>query len=107
DYLDRDYVLNGSSQVGYGARNVDMSGCEIEPASTASTGNGISITPGNSTNACKGNIKDVQEYTAGYWFNLIAGPQGRLRQGIQYSLIRRDLWSGAGGTLNPGGGAHG
>ena len=34
-------------------------------------------------------------------------PRARLRQGIQYSLIRRDLWSGAGGTANPGNGAHG
>ncbi len=59
---------------------------------------------------CKGNNKDVQEFTAGYWWNIIAGPKGRLRQGIQYSLIRRDLWSGAAGTgsvTNPDGGAYG
>jgi hypothetical protein len=57
----------------------------------------------------------VQEFTVGYWWNIIAGPQGRLRQGFQYSLIRRDLWSGAQGSAanaaaggyNPGGGAHG
>ncbi|MGA2571644.1 MAG: hypothetical protein ABSF23_14095 [Terracidiphilus sp.] len=107
DYLARDYVLNGTSQVGYGARNVDMSGCGIEPASTAGTGNAISIVPGNSTNGCKGNTKDVSEFTAGYWFNIIAGPKGRLRQGLTYSLIRRDLWSGNGGTLNTSNGAHG
>jgi Skp family chaperone for outer membrane proteins len=106
DLLDRDYVLNGTSQVGYGARNVNMSGCALstsEPPSTASTGNAISIAPSN----CSGNTKDVQEFTAGYWFNIIAGPQGRLRQGIQYSWIRRDLWSGAGGTNNPSNGAKG
>ena len=67
-------------------------------------------------NLClQGNNKDVQEFTAGYWYNFYAGPKGRLRQGIQYSLIRRDLWSGAQGNsanaavggYNPGGGAHG
>jgi hypothetical protein len=106
DLLDRDYVINGTSQVGYGARNVNMSGCALstsEPPSTASTGNAISVAPSN----CSGNTKDVQEFTAGYWFNIIAGPQGRLRQGIQYSWIRRDLWSGNGGTTNPSNGADG
>jgi hypothetical protein len=109
DYIGRDWVLNTSgTQVGYGNYSADMSGCGIEPSSTAANPSGDPITPGNSTNGCKGNNKDVQEFTAGYWWNIInAGPKGRLRQGFQYSLIRRDLWSGNGGTLNPGGGAHG
>jgi hypothetical protein len=106
DELDRDYVLNGAgTQVGYGNRSQSMSGCEVEP----SPGNGgvnqaaAPIAPGS----CGGSIKDVQEFTAGYWYNIVAGAKGRLRQGIQYSLIRRDLWSGAGGTTNPSNGAHG
>ena len=70
---------------------------------TAGAGGSAAITPAS----CAGSNKDVQEFTAGYWYNFIAGPKGRLRQGIQYSLIRRDLWSGNGGTTNPGGGAHG
>jgi hypothetical protein len=115
DYIDRDWVLNGTSQVGYGNYSADMSGCGIEPASTASNPTTDPITPGNSTYGCKGNNKDVQEFTAGYWYNIVAGTHGRLRQGIQYSWIRRDLWSGAQGNpanaaaggYNPGGGAHG
>jgi hypothetical protein len=106
DLLDRDYVVNGAgTQVGYGNRSQSMSGCEVEP----NPGNGgvnqaaAPIAPGS----CGGSIKDVQELTAGYWFNIIAGPQGRLRQGIQYSQIRRDLWSGNGGAANPSNGAHG
>jgi hypothetical protein len=109
DYISRDWALNSSgTEVGYGNYSADMSGCGIEPASTAANPtSGAPITPGNSTNGCKGNNKDVQEFTVGYWWNVIAGPQGRLRQGLQYSLIRRDLWSGNGGTLNPSNGAHG
>jgi hypothetical protein len=84
-----------------------MSGCGIEPASTSSNPTTDPITPGNSTNACGGNNKDVQEFTAGYWYNIYNGPKGRLRQGIQYSYIQRYLWSGNGGTLNPGGNANG
>ena len=49
----------------------------------------------------------MQEFVAGYWYNIYNGPKGRLRQGITYENIRRDIWSGAGGTANPGGGAHG
>ena len=115
DYEARDWMLNGTTQVGYGNYSADMSGCGIEPASTSSNSTSDPTTPGNSTYGCKGNNKDVQEFTAGYWWNIIAGPKGRLRQGIQYSLIRRDLWSGAQGSAanaaaggyNPGGGAHG
>jgi Skp family chaperone for outer membrane proteins len=94
DYEARDWTLSGTTEVGYGNYSADMSGCGIEPASTSS-------------NPTTDPIKDVQEFTAGYWWNIIARPQGRLRQGIQYSYIRRDLWSGNGGTLNPGNGAQG
>ena len=80
-----------------------LAGCVTENPSTAGTGNAISVAPTN----CGGNTKDVQELTAGYWYNIIAGPQGRLRQGFQYSWIRRDLWSGAGGATNPTNGAKG
>ena len=105
DYLDRDYVLNGTTQVGYGTRSVNMSGCSTEPTTVSSAGatGSAPIAPSN----CGGSNKDVQEFTAGWWYNFYNGPKGRFRQGFTYELIRRDLWSGAGGTTNPGGGAHG
>ncbi len=108
DYLGRDYtIVSGGKQVGYGTYTADMSGCGIEPASTAAFPASDPSTPGNATNGCKGSNKDVAEFTAGYWFFIHNGPKGGLKQGFQYSNIRRDLWSGQGGTLNPGGGAHG
>jgi Skp family chaperone for outer membrane proteins len=104
DYIDRDYVLNGTTQVGYGTRSVNMSGCATETqTATAGAGGAAATAPAN----CGGSNKDVQEFTAGYWYNLYNGPKGRLRQGFQYAWFERDLWSGAGGTTNPGGGAHG
>jgi hypothetical protein len=103
DYIDRNYVLNGATQVGYGARSTNMSGCTTEPVSTASIPAAAPIAPSN----CGNNNKDVQEFTAGYWYNIYNGPKGRLRQGLQYSWFERDLWSGSGGTTNPGGGARG
>ena len=104
DYLDRDYALNGTAQVGYGTRSTNMSGCLIETFNgTAAAGGAAAIAPAN----CGGSNKDVQEFTAGYWWNIHNSAKGRLRQGIQYSLFRRDLWSGAGGISNSGNGAHG
>ncbi len=88
----------GSS--GYGSRSANMSGCNAEAAP------GGAFLPGT-TGTCAGNNKDVQEITAGYWYNFYNGPKGRLRQGIQYSHFERDLWSGAGGITNPSNGAKG
>ena len=105
DYIYRDYVLNGSTQVGYGTTTANMSGCLIEPTTVSSAGasGGAAIAPAN----CGGSNKDVQEFTAGYWYNIYNGSKGRFRQGFTYENIRRDLWSGNGGSTNPGGGAHG
>jgi len=103
DYIGRDFVTSGTTQVGYGTRSVAMTGCNTEAASTAANATAIAVTPAN----CSANNKDVQMFTAGYWFNFYNGAKGRFRQGIQYSNARRDLWSGTGGTLNPNGGAHG
>ncbi len=104
DYLDRDYVISTTTQVGFGTRSTNMSGCLTETFNaTAGAGGAAPVAPAN----CGGSNKDVQEFTAGYWWNIHNSAHGRLRQGIQYSLFRRDLWSGAGGTGNPSNGAHG
>jgi hypothetical protein len=96
DYVYRRYF----GKVGYGSPLTNMSGCTTEPVPSAS------FTPATPSN-CGGNNKDVQEFTSGYWYNFYNGPKGRLRMGMQYSYIERNLWSGAGGTTNPGGGAQG
>jgi len=85
---------------GYGSYATNMSGCNVEVLPGGST------TPSTPAN-CGNQTKDVQEGTAGYWFYIYKGPKGGLRQGIQYSHFRRDLWSGQGGTLNPSNGAKG
>jgi Skp family chaperone for outer membrane proteins len=96
DYIGRDYAIVGTSQVGYGTYTTNMSGCNTEVKAGGSTS---PSTPAN----CGGNNKDVQEFTAGYWYNMYSGPKGRLRYGLQYSWFERDLWSGQGGTTNAGG----
>jgi type II secretory pathway pseudopilin PulG len=103
DYVGRRYF----GKVGYGSPLTNMSGCNTEPlpgAGVVNGGDGFSpSTPAN----CGGNNKDVQELSTGYWYNFYSGPMGRLRQGVQYSYMQRNLWFGAGGITNPGGGAKG
>jgi hypothetical protein len=80
-----------------------MTSCLVEP----NPGNGgvnQSAAPTGAGGSCAGNNKDVQEFTAGYWYNIYNGPKGRLRQGLQYSYMVRNLWSGTGSTTAPTGG---
>jgi hypothetical protein len=107
DYVYRDYF----GKEGYGSPQTNMSGCSVEPlpgtgGAGAYGGGGTGFNPSTPSN-CGNQNKDVQEVSAGYWYNFYSGPKGRLRQGIQYGRFERDLWSGAGGATNPGGGANG
>jgi hypothetical protein len=106
DYVGRRYF----GKVGYGSPLTNMSGCNTEPGPTTPAnpgfGGGTGFTPSTPAN-CGNQNKDVQELATGYWYDIYRGPMGRLRQGAQYSYFQRNLWSGAGGTTNPGGGANG
>lgn len=101
DYVGRRYF--GTTGEGYGSPYSNMTGCNTESVPSGPFSGSAPATPAN----CKGNTKNVQEFTAGDWYNVYSGPAGTLRFGLQYSRFRRDLWSGIGGATNPGGGAHG
>ncbi|HEY1965811.1 MAG TPA: hypothetical protein VGG59_12805 [Acidobacteriaceae bacterium] len=106
DYVGRRYF----GKVGYGSPLTNMSGCNTEPLPGATVnpgfGGGTGFTPATPAN-CGNQTKDVQELATGYWYDFYRGPMGRFRQGAQYSYFQRNIWSGAGGTTNPGGGAKG
>ena len=106
DYVGRRYF----GRVGYGSPLTNASGCNTEPGPTTAAnpgfGGGTGFTPSTPAN-CGNQTKDVQELATGYWYDIYKGPLGRLREGGQYSYFQRNLWSGAGGTTNPGGNASG
>ena len=106
DFIYRDYW----GKVGYGSPLTAMTGCNTEPSPTnqptSGFGGGTGFGPAN-PGSCGNQNKDTQEFTAGEWYNFYNGPKGRMRFGLQYSRWERDLWSGAGGPLNPNGGAKG
>ncbi len=95
DYVGRRYFMTSPTKaVGYGSYLNVETGCNTEPVpGTTITG----YTPGSQAN-CTADTKDVQEFTAGYWYNFYSGPMGRIRQGIQYAYFQRNIWSGIGTT---------
>jgi hypothetical protein len=102
DYAGRRYFIQGAGKpvVGYGAYSNVETGCSTEPVPASSSSNpftGGGFLPGSQSN-CTADTKDVQEFTAGYWFNFYNGPKGRLRQGLQYAYFQRNVWSGVGPT---------
>jgi len=104
DYVFRRYY----GKEGYGSPFTNMSGCRVEPlpGGAANSNGGTGFSPSNPSN-CGNQTKDIQEFVAGYWYDIYRGEHGRLRQGIQYSYFLRTLWSGAGGVPNPGNSAYG
>ena len=95
DYVGRRFFqTSGTSSVGYGAYTSVQTGCDTEPVPGTTITGYSPAQPGN----CTADTKDVQEFTAGYWYNIYSGPYGRLRQGLQYAYLQRNIWSGIGVT---------
>ncbi len=79
---------------GYGSRALGNSGCNTNSNPGYNGGASTGYAPGGS---CGAQTRDVQEVTAGYWYDLYKGDRGRLRQSIQYGYAVREGWSGASG----------
>ena len=83
---------------GYGNVAANNSGCGVE---------GVPINDFNPSNGsnCAGDIRIIQEGTAGFWYRFYQGPRGRIQFGVQYSYITKDAWSGntAGVSFQPKG----
>lgn len=93
DYAGRAYFASNGGYVGYGVPNINNTGCGTEVLPTGS------YTPSNPKN-CGGSTKDVQELSVGFNYYFYKGSYGALREGIQYSYMKRYLWSGIGGSPN-------
>ena len=94
EYAGRNSVLNSKgAPVGYGSLLFANYGCGIEtvPGTAYSTG----YSPGGLSN-CVGDIKDIWEGSAGFWYKPYNGPKGRLQFGLQYSYVTRQAWAGIG-----------
>jgi hypothetical protein len=80
---------------GYGSRVLSNSACLTNANPGYNGGGSTGYIPGGS---CGAQVRDVQEITGGYWYDLYRGDRGRLRQSIQYGYAVREGWSGASGV---------
>ena len=83
----------GTTAVGYGSRLTSNSACPVIAAPGYNSGSSTGYLPGGS---CGAQTRDVQEATAGWWYDIYKGDRGRFRQGFQYSYAVREGWSGTG-----------
>jgi hypothetical protein len=82
-----------AAAVGYGSRLLSNSSCNTTTNPGYNGGASTGYAPGGS---CGAQNRDIQEFTGGYWYDIIKGDHGRLRQGIQDGYAVREGWSGAG-----------
>ncbi len=90
--------LTTGNPMGY-AVGLNNSGCNTEPLPVG-TG-GTTSYPSN-PGSCSGVNRDVQEFTAGYWFDFYKGSHGRFRQGLQYGYAQRKTWADPNGLAPQG-----
>jgi hypothetical protein len=76
---------------GYGNVAANNSGCATE---------GVPVNDFNPSSGsnCAGDIRLIQEATAGFWYRFYQGPKGRFQFGVQYSYLGKSAWSGTGGV---------
>jgi len=82
--------------VGYGSYLLNNSSC-LTNSAPGYNGSSTGYYPGGS---CGAQTKDVQEGTAGYWYDFYKGDYGRVRLGMQYAYTLRQSWSGAAVSTN-------
>jgi hypothetical protein len=76
---------------GYGSPFANNTGCSTETSPTGTS------TPG-AGGTCAGDIRNIMQFTFGFWHKLYQGPKGGVRWGIQYSYVTKSGWSGNNNT---------
>lgn len=100
DYVQRTRYTNLTTGLPLGyAVGLNNSGCNTEPLPTG-TG-GTTNYPSN-PGTCSGVNRNIQEFTAGYWYDFYRGNRGRFRQGFQYGYAQRKTWGDPNGLAPQG-----
>ena len=97
------YSTAGANLIGYGAYNLNDTGCYALPPNTSAGGPGGGA-PGNPAGvSCASPTRYIQEGMAGFIYRAYNSPKyGRLQYSATYSYLQRNLWSGsvAAGQVN-------
>jgi outer membrane murein-binding lipoprotein Lpp len=82
EQLGREAYVAGGKAYGYGNRLYVNSGC------------GVELSP----STCTGNTSGVWDGTLGFWWRPLVGPFGTAQVGAEYEYLRRNIFSGVGGS---------
>jgi hypothetical protein len=85
------YTSSNTKIGGYGSPFANNSGCSSEGLPTGTSAPGAGGT-------CAGDIRNIMDFTFGFWHKLYQGPKGGVRWGIQYSYVTKSGWSGNNNT---------
>jgi hypothetical protein len=102
------YTSLTGTLVGYGARNLNDTGCRISVAPKPGLG-GTGVTGSNSVANCASPTRDIQESVVGFTYRVVNSPKyGRLQYQATYSYLTKDTWSGLrSGTFGAPGATYG
>lgn len=95
EYGARTQFISGAGTIpneGYGAIGFNNAGCWTE----AAAGSG-GFSPASIAN-CTGDVRNIIEGTAGFWYNFYKGPMGQMKFGVQFSHEALNTWAGVGTT---------
>jgi len=94
--------------VGYGARNLNDSGCRISVAPKPGTG-GTGLFGSGAVANCASPTRDIQESVVGFTYRVVNSPKyGKLQYQATYSYLTKDTWSGlTGGAFGAAGATYG
>ena len=76
------YFQTGGTFFGYGVPTANNTGCFTNNAAAAT---------------CAGSTRGLWEISGGVWDKFYQGPLGEMRAGLQYSYVKKELFSGNGG----------
>jgi hypothetical protein len=87
------YTTAQGDLIGYGARNLNNTGCYALPANPGSSTGGSPAAGG-----CASPTRYIQEGLIGFTYRVANSPKyGRIQYQVNYQYIQRNLWSGYGG----------
>ena len=88
------YTTSTGALIGYGAPNLNDSGCVLLPAIPSSSTGGSPSAPSN----CNSPTRYIQEGMVGFTYRIVNTPKfGRLQYAVNYQILQRGLWSGSTG----------
>jgi hypothetical protein len=93
------YTTATGALIGYGARNLNNTGCYALPSNPGSSTGGSP-----SASGCSSPTRYIQEGLIGFTYRVASSPRyGRFQYQVNYQYMQRNLWSGVGNAVTPSG----